>query len=54
MSLLGASPALGSMLVAPIALVLTSVAYSTQYPIYRSVLEPLPETPTPAAMPEAD
>ena len=28
------------MLLAPIALLLTSVAYSTQYPIYRAVLEP--------------
>jgi len=40
MSLLGVSPQLGSMLLAPIALLLTSVAYSTQYPIYRAVLEP--------------
>jgi hypothetical protein len=40
MSLLGVSPQLGSMLMAPIALLLTCVAYSTQYPIYRAVLEP--------------
>ena len=40
MNALGFSPALGSMMLAPIALVLTSVAYSTQYPIYRAVLEP--------------
>lgn len=40
MSVLGVSPQLGSMLLAPIALLLTSVAYSTQYPIYRAVLEP--------------
>jgi hypothetical protein len=40
MSLLGVSPQLGSMLLAPIALLLTTVAYSTQYPIYRAVLEP--------------
>jgi hypothetical protein len=40
MGLLGISPQLGSMLLAPIALLLTSVAYSTQYPIYRAVLEP--------------
>jgi hypothetical protein len=40
MSLLGVSPQLGSMLLAPIALLLTCVAYSTQYPIYRAVLEP--------------
>lgn len=33
------SPTLGSMLLAPIALVLTAVAYSTQYPIYRTVIE---------------
>lgn len=39
MSLLGVSAQLGSMLLAPIGLVLTSVAYSTQYPIYRAVLE---------------
>jgi hypothetical protein len=31
--------ALASMLVAPLVMILTSVAYSTQYPIYRSVLE---------------
>lgn len=40
LNLLGVSPQLGSMLLAPIALALTSVAYSTQYPIYRAVLEP--------------
>ena len=40
MNLFGVSPQLGSMLLAPIALLLTSVAYSTQYPIYRAVLEP--------------
>jgi hypothetical protein len=40
MSAIGVAPALGSMLLAPIALVLTSVAYSTQYPIYKAVLEP--------------
>jgi len=40
MSLLGISSQLGSMLLAPIALALSSVAYSTQYPIYRAVLEP--------------
>jgi len=40
MSVMGVSAQLGSMLLAPIALALTSVAYSTQYPIYRAVLEP--------------
>jgi hypothetical protein len=37
---LGVSQQLGSLLLAPVALVLTAVAYSTQYPIYRAVLEP--------------
>lgn len=46
----GAPPALGSMLLAPVALVLTSVAYSTQYPIYRAVLEP-PSVLSPAPPP---
>lgn len=41
----GIPSALGSLLLAPIALVLTSVAYSTQYPIYRSVIE-IPEGAT--------
>lgn len=41
-NLTGIPPQLGSLLLAPIALILTSVAYSTQYPIYRSVLEPAP------------
>jgi hypothetical protein len=40
------------MLLAPIALVLTSVAYSTQYPIYRAILEPRTAVSPPA--PEAD
>jgi hypothetical protein len=40
LSLLGVSPQVGSMFLAPIALLLTCVAYSTQYPIYRTVLEP--------------
>jgi hypothetical protein len=54
MSMFDVSPALGSMLLAPIALVLTSVAYSTQYPIYRSVLEPRAAVLTTAATSEAD
>lgn len=37
---LGVAPALAQLLLAPIALVLTSIAYATQYPIYRSVIEP--------------
>jgi hypothetical protein len=34
-----ASPQLASMLFAPVALVLVSVGYATQYPIYRSLIE---------------
>jgi len=40
LSLFGVSPQLGSMLLAPMALLLTSLAYSTQYPIYRAVMGP--------------
>jgi hypothetical protein len=36
----GASPQVGSLMLAPVALLLTSVACSTQYPIYRTVLDP--------------
>jgi hypothetical protein len=35
----GASPQLASMLFAPVALVLVSIGYATQYPIYRSLIE---------------
>ena len=41
---LGASPQLASMLFAPVLLILVSVGYATQYPIYRSLIEPF-ETP---------
>ena len=34
-----ASPQMASMLVAPVALVLISIGYATQYPIYRSLIE---------------
>lgn len=44
LALLGAPPQLASIMFAPIALALTSVAYSTQYPIYRSVLQTAPPT----------
>lgn len=37
---MGLSPQLTSMLFAPIALVLTSISYATQYPIYRAIIEP--------------
>lgn len=35
----GASPQAASMIVAPVLLVLISVAYAAQYPIYRSLIE---------------
>ena len=35
----GASPQLASTLFAPVALVLISIGYATQYPIYRSLIE---------------
>ncbi len=38
----GASPQLASMLFAPVALILVSVGYATQYPIYRSLIETAP------------
>ena len=41
---LGLSPQLTSMLFAPIALVLTSLSYATQYPIYRAIIEPQVES----------
>jgi hypothetical protein len=37
---LGLSPQLTSMLFAPVAMVLTSISYATQYPIYRAIIEP--------------
>ena len=40
---MGLSPQLTSMLFAPIALVLTSLSYATQYPIYRAIIEPSAE-----------
>ncbi len=39
LQMFGASPQLASMLFAPIALMLISVGYATQYPIYRSLIE---------------
>jgi hypothetical protein len=52
LALLGASAPLVSLLFAPIALVLTSIAYSTQYPIYRAVVAP--EGPDPRTTAIAD
>ena len=46
--MLGLSPQLTSMLFAPVALVMTSISYATQYPIYRAVIEPQTEGPQPA------
>ena len=39
LQILGASPQLASMLFAPVALILISIGYATQYPIYRSLIE---------------
>jgi len=39
LQIFGASPQLASMLFAPIALILISIGYATQYPIYRSLIE---------------
>ena len=39
LQLLGVSPELASMLFAPVLLVLVSIGYATQYPIYRSLIE---------------
>lgn len=36
---LGVSPQLASMLFAPVLLILISIGYATQYPIYRSLIE---------------
>ena len=42
LQMFGASPQLASMLFAPVALILVSVGYATQYPIYRSLIETPP------------
>ena len=52
LNLFGVSAQIGSLMLAPVALLLTSVAYSTQYPIYRTVLEPPTELAA-ASPPEA-
>ena len=39
LQMVGASPQLASMLFAPTALIMVSVGYATQYPIYRSLIE---------------
>jgi len=39
LQIFGASPQLASMLLALVALILISVGYATQYPIYRSLIE---------------
>lgn len=41
---LGLSPQMTSMLFAPVAMVMTSISYATQYPIYRAIIEPRAET----------
>ena len=39
LQMFGATPQLASMLFAPVALILISIGYATQYPIYRSLIE---------------
>ena len=39
LQIFGVSPQLASMLFAPMALILISIGYATQYPIYRSLIE---------------
>jgi len=48
---LGLSPQMTSLLFAPVAMVMTSIGYATQYPIYRAIIEPRTETPGPSADP---
>jgi hypothetical protein len=48
----GLSPQMMSMLFAPVAMIMTSVTYATQYPIYRAIIEPRAETPPPPSEPE--
>ncbi|MGB3428394.1 MAG: BPSS1780 family membrane protein [Burkholderiaceae bacterium] len=48
---LGLSPQMMSMLFAPVAMVVTSITYATQYPIYRAIIEPQAEVP-PALPPQ--
>jgi hypothetical protein len=51
---IGLSPQVTSMLFAPIAMVMTSISYATQYPIYRAIIEPRAEAtpPPPPPLPE--
>jgi hypothetical protein len=48
---IGLSPQMTSMLFAPIAMVMTSISYATQYPIYRAIIEPHAETAPPPPPP---
>ena len=50
---IGLSPQLASMLFAPIAMVMTSIGYATQYPIYRAIIEPRPEEVVPPPSPQS-
>lgn len=48
----GLSPQMTSMLFAPVAMIMTSITYATQYPIYRAIIEPQAEAPPPPQPPE--
>ena len=48
----GLSPQVTSMLFAPVAMIMTSISYATQYPIYRAIIEPQAEAPPPPPEPQ--
>jgi len=50
---IGLSPQMASMLLAPVAMVMTSIGYATQYPIYRAIIEPHPEEAPPPPSPSS-
>jgi hypothetical protein len=49
---LGLSPQMTSMLFAPVAMIMTSITYATQYPIYRAIIEPRADVPPASPAPE--
>ena len=50
----GLSPQVTSMLFAPVAMVMTSISYATQYPIYRAIIEPRADVPPASPAPEPE
>jgi CHASE2 domain-containing sensor protein len=51
---LGLSPQMTSMLFAPVAMIMTSITYATQYPIYRAIIEPRADVPPASPAPEPE